>query len=287
MPAQDRLLGVNLKMTRAKKQVDWVFDEVNRFLDGDAYAVETYFDTKAGEYVYRGRILKDPRPEWSIAISESLHLYNSVLDNMAWIVASPDGEAPPKGTGFPIRPSRAAYRKLWSHDGGYYMVRAMPVRAQAIIENAQPYHRGKAYAGHPLWALRRLANMDKHEAIHLSASSVPEIQREVLEAEGVKLPSITEFTGPFQDGAEIFRMGLPKLLSPGKVSGAKMKMNFKFAFGVTFPKNGPGNGRDVRIVLEEIQNAVESVCRELLSYVEPLVPEPPIMPAPTEIRLGD
>jgi hypothetical protein len=172
----DRLLGVNLKMTRAKKQVDWVFEEVGRFLDGDPYAVEKYFDTKAGEYVHRGRILKQPRPEWSIAVSECLHLYNSVLDNMAWIVASPDGETPPPGTGFPIRPSKGAYRKLWTHDGGYYMVRAMPPHAQAIIENAQPYHRGKAYAGHPLWVLRRLANMDKHQAIHLAASSVPVIK---------------------------------------------------------------------------------------------------------------
>jgi hypothetical protein len=287
VPPTDRLLGVNLKMTRAKKQVDWVFDEVGRFLDGDPYAVEKYFDTKAGEYVCRGRILKEPRPEWSIAISECLHLYNSVLDNMAWIVASPDGEVPPKGTGFPIRSSKAAYRKLWSHDGGYYMVRAMPVRAQAIIEDAQPYHRGKASAGHPLWVLRRLANMDKHEAVHLAASSIPEIKTEVLEAEGVKLPSIKQFKGPFKDGAEIFRMGVPKLLSPGKTSGAKMKMNFNFAFGVALPKDGPGNGRDVRIVLEEIQHAVESVCRELLPYVEPLVAEPPLAPAPTEIRLAD
>lgn len=287
MPDQDRLLGVNLKMAGANRQVDWVFEEIDRFLEGEAYSIEKYLDTKTGELVYRGRILKKPRPEWSIAISECLHLYNSVLDNMAWIVASPNGETPPKGTGFPIRPSKAAYRKLWSHHGGYYMVRGMPVRAQAIIENAQPYQRGKAFAGHPLWVLRRLANMDKHEAVHLAASSIPEIETEVLQAEGFKLPSMTEFTGPFEDGAEIFRMGLPELVSPGETTDAKMKMNFNFAFGVALPKDGPGNGRDVRTVLEEIQNAVESVCRELLPYVEPLVPKPPISPAPTETKLGN
>lgn len=285
MPDQDRLLGVNLKMTRANQQVDWVFQEIGRFLDGDPYSVAKYFDSKTAEYVYRGRILKQPRPEWCIAISECLHLYNSVLDNMAWIVASPAGETPPKGTGFPIMSTKSAYRRLWSRNGGYYMVRAMPVRAQAVIEDAQPYHRRKAYGGHPLWVLRRLANMDKHQAIHLAASSVPVIKTEVLEAEGVKVPSIKPFKGPFKDGAEIFRMGVPTLT--GAPADAKMNMNFRFAFDVAFPQDGPGNGRGVRTVLEEIQNAVESVCRELLPYVEPLEPEPPITPAPTETKLAD
>jgi hypothetical protein len=113
------------------------------------------------------------------------------------------------------------------------------------------------------------------------------IKAEVLEAEGIKLPSVKRFTGPFEDGAEIFRMGMPELLPTAAPSDAKMRMNIRFAFGVALPKDGPGNGRDVRDVLEEIQNAVESVCRELLPFVNQLEPAPGITPAPTEIRLSD
>jgi hypothetical protein len=47
----------------------------------------------------------------------------------------------------------------------------MDPKAQSIIEGLQPYHRGQAYATHPLWRIHELNRIDKHRLLHSTATN--------------------------------------------------------------------------------------------------------------------
>jgi hypothetical protein len=144
--------------------------------------------------------------------------------------------------------------------------------AEAIIEDAQPYHRGNSAEGHPLWVLNRLSNMDKHQTLHLTGSAVTDTTFQVVMQDGMTVAPPKFVTGPFKDGAVVARHAPPGPL----VSGVgKMHMNMRIAYEVAFEKGSPARGRPVERVLQDIRNAALGTIVRLL----PLVPPFPVEPA--------
>jgi hypothetical protein len=255
------------RLTRATEQLALLHSEIDRFLERDPFTPE--HDVQAGEkravgseLVVTVKVREQPDPAWSLLISEIVHHLHTSLDHMAWAVASVS-DAPPRGTGFPIFPSRVSYRNQWTRSSGYYATRGMPLQAQAIIEDVQPYHRGN-HEGHPLWVLRRLSNEDKHEAPHLVGSSLAVTEHELQVFKGT-LPATTEpefFTGPFKDGDVIARWRLPPVAGPD----TKIQTGLRFGFDVAFDKGGPGNGRLARRALSDIAEQVDLIFERLLPF---------------------
>jgi hypothetical protein len=279
-----RLRSWKDKFWRADAQFNQLWEEIGTFIEGDAYAAGKYFDTQAQQYVFRGRVIKEPLEHWPVLIGECLHNFRSALDSLAWELARTPPDDPPRGTTFPIFRSAGDYRNLWSARSGYYATRGMPVEAQAIIEDAQPYQRGNAADGHPLWVLHSLSNEDKHRTFHLAGAALGAYETEVVEQVGVTSPKLKFFRGPFKDGAVIARMNLPKSIVSGQ---GEMHMKIRFGFGVAFPKDGPARGVDVRQVLADIRNQVAGAGKRLEPLVGPPLPEPPPeRPGPTELPLA-
>lgn len=113
-------------------------------------------------------------------------------------------------------------RWMWTQNSGYHAIRGVPVEAQAIIEDAQPYHRKHLFDGYRLWVLRRPSNVDKHET----------------------LPEPKFWTGPFEDGAVVARLPRPQPDTPGQ-GEANVKLGL--AYDVAFAKGGPAGEASARI----------------------------------------
>lgn len=167
-------------------------------------------------------------------------------------------------TGFPVFGSVNAYRKQWTRTSGYFQTRGMPLHAQAIIEDVQPYHRRNAYQGHPLWVLRGLSNADKHEALHIVGSSAGQGRSSVAKMEGGVVPvkPVKFFNGPFEDGAVVARWPHPT----SGTEGMEISLHVHFAFHVAFSKAGPGRGREVIQTLTDLRNEVDAILNRLAPF---------------------
>lgn len=268
------------RLKRIDERLDFINAEIETFLDSRPYSTRQYLDAKASEHVYRARIVRPPRPILSVAIGEFLHNVNSALDNVAWQLAGPE---PPRGSGFPIMKTASEYRRQWTRSSGYYATRGMSAEAQAIIEDAQPYHRGHAFDSHPLWVLRRLANEDKHQTLHLVGSAVTDTTFEVVAQRGMTTAPPTFFPGPFEDGAIVARHPVPRAAVPGV---GEMQVRFGFAYGVAFAE-GPASGRPVNRVLTEIRNEALGTVVRLLPLIPPTPPAVPFEPPPHETEIPE
>jgi hypothetical protein len=165
-PLDHPIWPITAKIARADYHLSVLGKETRSFLDRKPYAYGHERDDEAGQYVWRVVVRELPDPRWGLLISEIAHHLNSALDHLVWLVAaSHTGRRPPRDTGFPVAKGVADFRRMWTRSSGYYRIRALPPHAQAIVEDEQPYHRGNAFEGHPLWVLRRLANADKHETL--------------------------------------------------------------------------------------------------------------------------
>jgi hypothetical protein len=259
---------IDRRLTRATQELALLDHEITVFLERDPFTAthDVHPGEKraaGGEIVLTASVREQPDPEWSLLISEIVHHLHTSLDHMAWQIAVLVGP-PPRGTTFPIYPSRESYRDQWTRNSGYYATRGMPIHAQAIIEDIQPYHR-RNHEGHPLWMLRRLANDDKHEAPHLVGSALAIVEHELKVLQG-DLPRGTKpkvFDGPFKDGDVLARWPMPPVAGPD----TKIQTGLRFGFDVAFDKDSPANGRLVRRALKEIAEEVDLVFERLLPFL--------------------
>src|SRR5712691_5413792 len=118
-----------------------------------------------------------PEVKWGVIIGDAVHCLRSALDQLvAGLCAEPTS-----ATAFPI----CLKERDW-------VVRApamywsLPPAYVAILDRAQPYHRGDAAAMHPLAILNALWNLDKHRDIPAAALVPSRIKVDVVEKQGVK-----------------------------------------------------------------------------------------------------
>lgn len=118
-----------------------------------------------------------PEIEWGIIIGDAVHCLRSALDQL---LAGLWTEPTDSRTRFPI----CRTQRQWVVDapGMYWSV---PPAYVAILNGAQPYHRGDEAHAHPLAVLNALWNLDKHQTIPAVALSGRRIQIEVVSARGV------------------------------------------------------------------------------------------------------
>lgn len=265
VPLDHPLWPIRAKIARADHHLNILGQKIRPFINSEPYAPRHERDDKSGEYVWRVAIRDEPDPRWGLLISEVAHHLNSALDHLAWLIAAKHvGGRPPKDTSFPIAKGVEDFRRMWTRSSGYYRVRALPLHAQAIIEDEQPYHRGNAFEGHPLWVLRRLANADKHETLVAVGGAAGKGSVEVAQEGGeVPVASVKFLNGPFEDGDEIARWPLPE----AGPKGMEIKLNVRFSFHVAFPKASPGKGREVMRTLVELRNRVNEIQNRLAPFV--------------------
>ncbi len=263
-PEDHPLWPIRAKIARADYHLYVLGKEIEAFLNRKPYDVASEADDQAGEYFWRVSIREAPDPRWGLLASEVAHHLNSALDHIVWLIASQRPGGPPKGTGFPVFPSAKGFRQLWSRNGGYFSIRGLPAQAQAIIEDEQPYHRGNAYKGHPLWVLRGLANADKHETLVVVGGAAGKGTVKVSQKGGeIPVKPVKFINGPFKDGDVIGRWPLPA----AGPQGMEIQLDVGFAFHVAFTESSPARSREVLRALVEMRNTLNIIVNRLAPFV--------------------
>lgn len=144
------------------------------------------------------RIPGFPEFEWGVIVADAVHCYRSALDQLItslWV------DKPTNSTAFPISLEERdwiveAPRMIWS----------IPAPYVAVINRAQPYHRGdkEKARDHPLAVLHSLWNLDKHRTIPTIGLVPNRIDVSVIESPGVTIGEFRPNPGvPLKPGAVI------------------------------------------------------------------------------------
>lgn len=169
MPAD--LNAVREKLARAKEKLDALRRDVTTYLDPPPYrlAIESGGDIQA----IVCHIDREPNPDWAHELAEVAYQARSCLDLLVRQLAIDSGTPNPKGTQFPIFTNHAAYiRKRGRESPRDRNLRGVASRHRRIIDDLQPYQRGRRAYGDPLAILQMVSNRDKHNDIYTAVAAV-------------------------------------------------------------------------------------------------------------------
>lgn len=152
----DPLLGVRVKINRAKKHFADLDAAILAFEATDPYHVPVEIDAQTGHEVYRF-YLREPIPvEWAAILGDCIHNLRSALDLLANALVTHNGGTPGTYTVFPI--SSAAH---YSASDIASALQGASVSAIALVKGMKPYQGGTD----PFWRLHRLDIADKHRLL--------------------------------------------------------------------------------------------------------------------------
>lgn len=200
-----------------------------------------------------------PELEWGIVIGDAVHCLRSALDQLVTSLCT----EPSRRTAFPICRTKkdwaiTAPAQIWS----------LPEDYAAVINAAQPYHRGNDNAHlHPLAILNELWNLDKHEAIPAVALVPSKIKIKVTRT--VNLATWTAFrTHPGRALEEGTVLGESTITQVDAALKANMYVDSHISIDVGFgqiPKASSVSLKPVgKTFREQLVRAVMNVWKELL-----------------------
>lgn len=137
------------------------------------------YDSNIGAFIYHFTEGEVGPGEWSLILGDLLVSFRAVLDYIAWQLyqlAVEAGEPPTKRedrVGFPIvTTGNPGAKQTPAQHFAAQLPHMLPGLSRldpmykAIIERHQPFKRGATARDHPLAALQRLVNIDKHRRLH-------------------------------------------------------------------------------------------------------------------------
>jgi hypothetical protein len=268
----DSLAAVKWKLARAEEHLQALGDEIDCFLeppDADKpYGSVLQKDDETGKRVLCASVHFNPPPRLSLLIGDFLHNVRSALDHLAWKLG---GDPPPneKASEFPIFWSRNLFRRNPKGRSGYDKTSGMEARAQALIEDMQPFNGGDDPKLHPLWMLHELSTEDKHRLPIVTGLVVEggvEPRLILSDPDSLSLP-VTDWRGTINVGT--FKTGDPiaKWTAGDFTREPESHEDFNIVFGIAFDPEGPGRGRPVFDALAECINAADEAISRLAPFV--------------------
>jgi hypothetical protein len=223
------------KVKRASEHLKMLNEAAERFVKEHGYPGIPCF-TEANSQSTKmllkvERVPGFPEFEWGVIAGDAVHCFRSALDQLVtalWI------DKPNTNTGFPITLTKRGWveeapRMIWS----------VPAPYVAVIDRAQPYHRGdiEKACDHPLAVLHSLWNLDKHRTIPTIGLVPRRIDIKVTESPGVTIGEFRTKPGvPLKPGAVI---AVAKIMSVDpNVAKAYVKVDAHMATAVGFGDGG-------------------------------------------------
>lgn len=227
------LLGVHLKMMRAKEQSNALHDKLNAFIERKPHFVVAEIDEETPNYLdftLRTRVKEETDPYWSVILGDFVHNLRSALDHLVYALAALRRKKP-RGTQFPIFLDPCEFQVK-----GLPYLSGVHEAARTIIEELQPYRVAEPKK-HPLTVLAALSNADKHRLLQSTAFKPTRIEEKVRNALGAGHiePHWIAQPGPIKDNAPIFR-GRFVPDTPGPID---VKVNFALAAEIFVDERWP------------------------------------------------
>jgi hypothetical protein len=135
--ASTDLIGVDLKIARAKDHFADLRNSMDVVVHPDRYRFVFEYDAETQRHVYTVHDVPAIPPGWSVMVGDILYNLRSALDHLAWQLVLRDGGDPGDRTHFPVRPSP------FDKKGQLFSARLdLPVTDTKILdahEECQPY----------------------------------------------------------------------------------------------------------------------------------------------------
>jgi hypothetical protein len=160
------ITNAQLKLAWAKGHLDLLDTEITSFANSNPYTLSRGDDLEHQRHVLRFNLLVVPDPICLVA-GDAIYNMRACLDQLVWGLARLSGV--PKRVVFPIIDGPVLTTSRW--ESFKRSLTDVPREAICEIESLQPYSRGAAYKGHPLWRLDEICNLDKHRRIPANGSA--------------------------------------------------------------------------------------------------------------------
>jgi hypothetical protein len=151
---------------------------------------------------------------FSILAGETVYQLRSALDHLVYQLVTVHMKKPPSfNSAFPVVGKGRMTKHGWRSAADEYMAQTGRLKqevsgaAETFINQLQPFHRGDAYHGDPLWMLNELNNTDKHRVLNLTVHGISSYSVNVI-SRGERFDAVFTPATPFEDGAELGRMRL-------------------------------------------------------------------------------
>jgi hypothetical protein len=157
------------KVRRAKDEFSSLTGEFDAFLRDARVAIFQEIDAESGEHVISVEFGGRPPLAWSVRLGEVIHDLRSSLDYLISDLVTFEGAAPSRQNQFPVFTRETGHRSF--EDRGRVMLRGIPSAKVPFFESIQPFPRLNPEGRlHPLLALTKLSNADKHRLINLTVA---------------------------------------------------------------------------------------------------------------------
>ena len=246
------LFGCQLKLWRAQHHADALQDALDGFLRRNPYEIIVQRYPQLAEYILQAKVREEPPADWSPIIGDIVNNWRSALDHLAWQLVRLNGNTGDNRTAFPIfdedpftplkpsDPPAVKKKRKSAHDTFKRNVRGMHINDVAFIKKLQPYSREHNPDTHPLSALSRLSNWDKHREYQLTGQTFQGTAFNVREWRDCKWWTLYERpVGAFEDGTIVARYAFTRT-GPKPKMDVEVKVFFNIAFGEGSPLDGLG-----------------------------------------------
>jgi hypothetical protein len=193
----------HLRLERAREHLLEFIRGADTFLKTKPYQLVTQrqFEGTQEFLIYCVKISNEPPYRLGIIIGDLINNLRSACDNLVWGLGQALNVSDASGFFFPICQNRRQYEGLLANELKGF--RDLPVAAQTLIEQLQPYNQTQDPTGHLLYVLNRLWNDDKHRTPVLCFSTHKGIHMTRVNITG---PVSIRAQGIIKDGAELLRI---------------------------------------------------------------------------------
>lgn len=190
------------KLAWATEHLKVLAGDIEEFLDSDENEVVAERETDS-RYVLRLKMGPVPTVRWGLILGDAIHGLRGALDHAVWQTVLRDNGGAPETKRernriqFPIYDSPESFHKA-------ALLRYVGAHSRAILDEAQPYHRGKH---HPLKVIAALSNDDKHRLLIHGLCSLNEGAYKFRVGHNESIASVSEpvvtvrAEDPLEDGA--------------------------------------------------------------------------------------
>jgi hypothetical protein len=260
----DPLAGVQAKLARAEEHMKALGEEWKAFSREQSYEALHELKPDTGDWNTYLRLAKPIPIKLSATLGDALNNMRSSLEHLVCRFVESHEMTVGKHHAFPIYGDAADYDARVNRPRGRRdrpgPLDGLPAGGaeRALIEEAQPYQRGKDWVEHPLAILSKMTNIDKHRAIH-AAGSYPQATNalDLLtwipdDAELIDHTLIWQPGQPLEDRTHIARL---RFSDAHPATEVNIKLTFPVALAFEDPEPGPPQG-SVADILEYVSEIV-------------------------------
>lgn len=257
---------------RAHEHLQEIERQAINWREGEYYRLIHEFDAGPRDYVISVEDIS--MPNWSffpVAIGDCLHNLSSSLNFLAFDLATSHSgslsETAAHECVFPIfgdidRHGNAGAGERMFRKGADRRIGSIVPRAQAVIEDLQPYQRGASFIDDPLWKLHELSRLNRHRFLHPAIAAFSGAVFDYFNSSNARMgPQIHIHGGIVEGRTEVVRFGIEPV-DPRQ----KVYVDFKPQLEIAFPEGTPVvSGKYIPEVLSEIYNHIVTVVVPRLS----------------------